>query len=478
MDAVDIPNLAAVQLNDPMPLPDAAQTEAQVDHHGVTPVSEIEPPRKRQRTANVLEAPDSTSALMSGSTTESMLGAEPKTGAGLLPEPVRDEAYYIDCADCVIRVENTLFRVRRFLLARDGSAFQDMFTLPPPTAGGEGASDAHPIILWDERAPDFRLLVSVLYASPSELQAYTAPGASLPRLLTLVHMTHKYHFLTTEAWALAALHGAFQQAVAQQQQQRALTSRTLGRTLDVALRADHTRLVVGAAEAWTARVRTRALPAACALAFVDAHPYAGWVPPQSVGEGVGADVARALWAFRSAAHYVALMEVQTDFTLPGPPAAPSSTASIAPPVLSPAPPDAQKHADDPEEEDGPPPALTPEQKRRLLSGHFVLARRWAALCAGAPPGFARPEGCTYHVRGCVETWAGAWRDAVGAAGGSGDAADVLGRLAGVERAVEGSAEVRVGLTPACRREALGALRRWRGEVEEWVGGVWVDLAGA
>ncbi|KAI9058233.1 hypothetical protein FKP32DRAFT_1597313 [Trametes sanguinea] len=82
-------------------------------------------------------------------------------------EPVRDAEYYIEGADCAIRVEDTLFRVHRYLLGRDHSAFQDMFDVPVRTVPSEmveGLSDGNPIILYGESAEHFRALLSVLYA--------------------------------------------------------------------------------------------------------------------------------------------------------------------------------------------------------------------------------------------------------------------------------------------------------------------------
>jgi hypothetical protein len=54
--------------------------------------------------------------------------------------------------------------VHRFLLARDGSAFENMFTLPSDRGTSpQGLSDDHPIVLYDDE-DEFRALCWALYA--------------------------------------------------------------------------------------------------------------------------------------------------------------------------------------------------------------------------------------------------------------------------------------------------------------------------
>ena len=100
-----------------------------------------------------------------------------------IPKPDLDPVYYIHGADCTLLIGNTLFKahisplfvchppcshllqVHRFLLTRDGSTFENMFTLP--SNGGaietQGLSDDNPIVLHDD--PDeFRALCWALYA--------------------------------------------------------------------------------------------------------------------------------------------------------------------------------------------------------------------------------------------------------------------------------------------------------------------------
>ncbi|KXN80631.1 hypothetical protein AN958_09274 [Leucoagaricus sp. SymC.cos] len=48
----------------------------------------------------------------------------------ITPPPTRDTDYYFEKGDCIIRAENCLFKIHRFLLERDSPIFQDLFSLP------------------------------------------------------------------------------------------------------------------------------------------------------------------------------------------------------------------------------------------------------------------------------------------------------------------------------------------------------------
>lgn len=58
--------------------------------------------------------------------------------------------------------------MHRFLLSRDSSAFENMFSMPSGIDGEglpkEGYSDDHPIVLEGESAVAFEALITVLYA--------------------------------------------------------------------------------------------------------------------------------------------------------------------------------------------------------------------------------------------------------------------------------------------------------------------------
>ena len=93
---------------------------------------------------------------------------------------VRDDTFYLQDGSCVLRVESTLFNVRepylyvcyptndaqvhRTLLAKDGSLFSSMFSLPQGEHEIEGTSDDCPIWLQGESVSEFKNFLWVLYA--------------------------------------------------------------------------------------------------------------------------------------------------------------------------------------------------------------------------------------------------------------------------------------------------------------------------
>ena len=104
--------------------------------------------------------------------------------------PARDSDFYHESGDCIIRVENTLFKVQllsfqfslwinsnqihRFLLVPASAVFSTLFTLPQGDLAVEGISDDAPICLSDDTAADFRCLLKYIYT----------PCAPLPPLLS------------------------------------------------------------------------------------------------------------------------------------------------------------------------------------------------------------------------------------------------------------------------------------------------------
>lgn len=94
-------------------------------------------------------------------------------------QAVRDYKFYIESGDCILRVEDTLFKVsicslpgneliqrkvHRYMLVRDSPVFSALFTLPQGAMAEEGLSDDLPISLDGERASDFHALFKYIYA--------------------------------------------------------------------------------------------------------------------------------------------------------------------------------------------------------------------------------------------------------------------------------------------------------------------------
>ncbi|KAH9847926.1 hypothetical protein C2E23DRAFT_846287 [Lenzites betulinus] len=402
----------------------------------------------------------------SGARAKAVLGVDEQGLAGLASslqtedEPGRDTEYYIAGADCVLRVEDTLFRVHRYLLGRDGSAFQHMFSMP---SGGalpwqciEGASDDHPIRLHGEKADRFRDLLSLIYALPHEIQEYSTPAANLDRLITICEMTNKYNFTSTESWAVGALFTVVTGLHSPPPPQYRLShcsSAWMRRLLEVAHLCGHEPLRQLVAKRWSERIGAR-----------DLRPIHALEVAAQTGEA----------ALRDWAYYVQLLELGPDFDAGvledgkqyararlHPPPTPGGAA--APPGTN------------TEPQMGTPAVLTPAQKRRLLAGHWALSQLWERLRT-TPPRFARPEGCTYHQHACVSTWTQAWRDAARVDATQQHAGvDVLARLAAMHAALAVHVDVVQALSPQCKRAAMLSVKTTAAEVRAGLAGYFADI---
>ncbi|KAL0573256.1 hypothetical protein V5O48_008703 [Marasmius crinis-equi] len=121
---------------------------------------------------------------------------------------IHDSKFYIAEGNTVLRVEDTLFKVHRYLLSRDGSAFEDMFSLdaiPSHSVVREGDSDENPIVLHGDKPEEFRALLWSLYALPAEVFQMPSTQSEVVRFIHLARIAHKYSYRTTENWALHVL---------------------------------------------------------------------------------------------------------------------------------------------------------------------------------------------------------------------------------------------------------------------------------
>ncbi|KAF9483564.1 hypothetical protein BDN70DRAFT_873634 [Pholiota conissans] len=137
----------------------------------------LEPPRKRKR-----------NDIVDGEVHE--------TRGRITPEKpiVRDEMFYKEDGDCVIRVGAVLFKIHRNLLNRDASAFSDMFSLPQGNERTQGDADENPLVLYDD-VDDFRALCWIIYALPTVyMEQYQAHTANIQNLISLNLIAQKYHF--------------------------------------------------------------------------------------------------------------------------------------------------------------------------------------------------------------------------------------------------------------------------------------------
>ncbi|TFK34744.1 hypothetical protein BDQ12DRAFT_726607 [Crucibulum laeve] len=130
----------------------------------------------------------------------------------IVEEPVRDPEFYREDGDCVILVENTLFRIHRYLLARDNSAFVNMFNLPNTGTCSQTKSDGDPLVLHDS-TQEFRAFCWALYALPSEVHDLSYPSVTvMPKLIRVAVIANKYHFITLEKWSMGRIEKHFAKA--------------------------------------------------------------------------------------------------------------------------------------------------------------------------------------------------------------------------------------------------------------------------
>lgn len=115
---------------------------------------------------------------------------------------LRDEAYYFEDGNIVFLVQDRLFRVHRSLFERSSTFFRTLFSLPQGDATHEGKSDEAPIACQDT-VEDFQALCWAIYASPPEVYAQkNVDTIDIPKLVSVVGISHKYELSTLRDWAL------------------------------------------------------------------------------------------------------------------------------------------------------------------------------------------------------------------------------------------------------------------------------------
>ncbi|KAJ7171292.1 hypothetical protein C8R46DRAFT_1190670 [Mycena filopes] len=123
----------------------------------------------------------------------------------LAPSSSRDAQHYHLDGDCVILVENVVFKIHRFHLTHNSPVFASMFGLPLGGTLEEGLSDESPIVLHGDSAADFRALLKYLYAPVLETQIEAIPLSEMHRIIALARLAHKYAMEAWKAWALQFL---------------------------------------------------------------------------------------------------------------------------------------------------------------------------------------------------------------------------------------------------------------------------------
>ncbi|KAJ7708342.1 hypothetical protein B0H17DRAFT_1274135 [Mycena rosella] len=127
---------------------------------------------------------------------------DPNDTASGSPRVSKDGRYYRTDGDCIIRVENTLFKIHRYHLSEDSSIFRSMFGLPTGTLPSEGKNDNDPIVLSGDTTTQFRAFLSF---SPSQLQINRMSLDDVERLVNMIPFAHKYLLQQCLLWALESL---------------------------------------------------------------------------------------------------------------------------------------------------------------------------------------------------------------------------------------------------------------------------------
>ncbi|CAK5277909.1 unnamed protein product [Mycena citricolor] len=121
-------------------------------------------------------------------------------GSAVVSPGERDPDFYLSSGDCVLRVQNTLFRVHRFLLERDSCVFAAVFDLPQGQLDVEGATDAKPIRLEGDEVEDFRALLKYMYAPALDTQVKHVALTELPNIVHVSQLAHKYQMSKWQQW--------------------------------------------------------------------------------------------------------------------------------------------------------------------------------------------------------------------------------------------------------------------------------------
>ncbi|KAG8723387.1 hypothetical protein FRC09_003519 [Ceratobasidium sp. 395] len=131
------------------------------------------------------------------------------------PAITRDSQHYYEDGSVVLLVSNVLFKVHASLLKARSKVFKDMLT-PPPSQDDikpEGLTDEHPIKITDVTASEFRNLLVIFYALPSDMVSLGIQGATYPvrawpafvSLSDVARLTKRFCMTDDEKWAASRL---------------------------------------------------------------------------------------------------------------------------------------------------------------------------------------------------------------------------------------------------------------------------------
>ncbi|KAJ7618754.1 hypothetical protein FB45DRAFT_1033926 [Roridomyces roridus] len=124
----------------------------------------------------------------------------------------RDATFYHPSGDCILRVQQTLFKIHTHHLVSNSPVFASLFALPVGDTTVEGQSDDLPIVLHDDSADDFRSLFKYIYASVIATQITSVPASELPQVIAVARLAHKYDMEAWQNWAFLLIASHFKRS--------------------------------------------------------------------------------------------------------------------------------------------------------------------------------------------------------------------------------------------------------------------------
>ncbi|KII86668.1 hypothetical protein PLICRDRAFT_43310 [Plicaturopsis crispa FD-325 SS-3] len=347
----------------------------------------------------------------------------PRATSRASPPIVRDEEYYLADGSCILLVENTLFNVHKTRLSKDSSSFSTMFTLPQGDHRAEGMSDDNPVILMGDSAAAFRHFLWALYALPHELMVVHSPQASLPPLIDIAMISHKYAFKSLETWALDAI-----QEYVNRKPSPILASipvtYTFGSTPAVTVsststkgKAKHDGFTLESTAQLTSLIRLAVMCDHARLLATVINLLRQLMSQSLQYAYLAMTLADELdlRSLRGAAYLEVMQKAVVVRRTPSPNGAAEGDVDADGRLL-----------------------VSPAQQLRLLSGYYRLTSAWERLRL-SPPAFEHAPSCgaTWHQHGCTQSWQDFWKEktraeSVLALG----LADVLGRLRAISKEFE------------------------------------------
>ncbi|KAJ7830009.1 hypothetical protein B0H14DRAFT_3465198 [Mycena olivaceomarginata] len=139
------------------------------------------------------------------------MAPESQSNPPMVSNPVqavfRDAKHYHPTGDCIIRVQNTLFKIHKFHLVHNSSVFAGMFDIPSGEQQEEGKSDDSPIVLEGEKAFRFAPFSSTcMLGVGMGMQIDVIPLSALREIIAVAEFAEKYEMVDLKEWALSFIY--------------------------------------------------------------------------------------------------------------------------------------------------------------------------------------------------------------------------------------------------------------------------------